>query len=58
MVTSISLNRITISAGQRIYLHDVSWEEFEQILLELGELMSEARKEFRQWVRAKIAVNS
>jgi Uma2 family endonuclease len=37
MVTSISLNRIGISAGQRIYLHDVSWTEFEQILLELGE---------------------
>jgi Uma2 family endonuclease len=37
MVTSISLNRISISAGQRIYLHDVSWEEFEQILVELGE---------------------
>jgi Uma2 family endonuclease len=37
MVTSISLNRIGISAGQRIYLHDVSWAEFEQILLELGE---------------------
>ncbi len=37
MVTSISLNRIGISAGQKIYLHDVSWEEFEQILLELGE---------------------
>ena len=37
MVTSISLNRIKIIAGQRIYLHDVSWEEFEQILLELGE---------------------
>jgi Uma2 family endonuclease len=37
MVTSISLNRIGISAGQRIYLNDVSWDEFEQILLELGE---------------------
>jgi Uma2 family endonuclease len=37
MVTSISLNRIGISTGQRIYLHDVSWAEFEQILLELGE---------------------
>jgi Uma2 family endonuclease len=37
MVTSISLNRISINAGQRIYLHDVSWEEFEQILLDLGE---------------------
>jgi Uma2 family endonuclease len=37
MVTSISLNRIGISAGQKIYLHDVSWAEFEQILLELGE---------------------
>jgi Uma2 family endonuclease len=37
MVTSISLNRIKISPGQSIYLHDVSWTEFEQILLELGE---------------------
>jgi Uma2 family endonuclease len=37
MATSISLNRISISAGQRIYLHDVSWAEFEQILLDLGE---------------------
>ncbi len=37
MVTSISLNRIKISPGQRIYLPDVSWEEFEQILAELGE---------------------
>jgi Uma2 family endonuclease len=37
MVTSISLNRISISAGQRIYLHDVSWAELEQILLDLGE---------------------
>ncbi|WP_310482255.1 Uma2 family endonuclease [Chamaesiphon sp. VAR_48_metabat_403] len=37
MVASISLNRIKISVGQKIYLHDVSWEEFEQILLELGE---------------------
>jgi Uma2 family endonuclease len=37
MVTSISLNRIKISPGQRIYLPDVSWEEFEQILVELGE---------------------
>ena len=37
MVISISLNRISISAGQRIYLHDVSWTEFDQILLDLGE---------------------
>ncbi len=37
MVTSISLNRISISAGQSISLHDVSWAEFEQILLDLGE---------------------
>jgi Uma2 family endonuclease len=37
MVTSISLNRIKLSAGQRIYLSDVSWAEFEQVLLELGE---------------------
>jgi Uma2 family endonuclease len=37
MVASISLNRIKIIPGQRISLPDVSWEEFEQILLELGE---------------------
>jgi Uma2 family endonuclease len=37
MVTSISLNRIKISPGQSIHLHDVSWTEFEQILLELGD---------------------
>jgi Uma2 family endonuclease len=37
MVASISLNRIKLSAGQRISLSDVSWAEFEQILLELGE---------------------
>jgi Uma2 family endonuclease len=37
MLASISLNRIKISPGQRIYLHDVSWAELEQILLELGE---------------------
>jgi Uma2 family endonuclease len=37
MVTSISLNRIKISPGQRIYLPDLSWEEFEHILVELGE---------------------
>jgi Uma2 family endonuclease len=37
MVASISLNRIEIPAGQRIYLHDLDWREFEQILLELGE---------------------
>jgi len=37
MTASISLNRIEISAGQKIYLHDVSWEEFGQILSELGE---------------------
>jgi Uma2 family endonuclease len=37
MVTSISLSRIKISPGQKIHLHDVSWAEFEQIMLELGE---------------------
>jgi Uma2 family endonuclease len=37
MVASISLNRIEIPAGQRIYLHDIDWQEFEQILIELGE---------------------
>jgi Uma2 family endonuclease len=37
MIASISLNRIKMSIGQSIHLHDVSWAEFEQILLELGE---------------------
>jgi Uma2 family endonuclease len=37
MVASISLNRIEIPAGQRIYLHDLDWREFEQILVELGD---------------------
>lgn len=37
MIASISLNRIEIPAGQRIYLHDIDWREFEQILFELGE---------------------
>jgi Uma2 family endonuclease len=37
MVTSISLNRIKIIPGQRIYLPDINWEEFEQILMELGD---------------------
>jgi Uma2 family endonuclease len=37
MVASISLNRIKIPTGQRIYLHDIDWQEFEQILIELGE---------------------
>ncbi len=37
MIASISLNRIEIPTGQRIYLHDIDWREFEQILFELGE---------------------
>ena len=37
MATSISLNRIKIIPGQRIYLPDLSWAEFEQTLVELGE---------------------
>ncbi|WP_019499201.1 Uma2 family endonuclease [Pseudanabaena sp. PCC 6802] len=37
MIASISLNRIEIVPGQRIYLHDLDWQEFEQVLLELGE---------------------
>jgi hypothetical protein len=37
MVASISLNRVKITPGQKIYLHDINWEEFEDILLELGE---------------------
>jgi Uma2 family endonuclease len=37
MIASISLNRIEIPAGQRISLYDIDWQEFEQILIELGE---------------------
>ncbi len=37
MVTSIFINHLDIQAGQRIYLRDVNWQEFEQILSELGE---------------------
>jgi Uma2 family endonuclease len=37
MVASISLNRIEITPGQKIYLHDINWQELEDILIELGE---------------------
>lgn len=37
MVASISLNRIEIPLGQKICLHDIDWQEFEQVLLDLGE---------------------
>jgi Uma2 family endonuclease len=37
MVTSIFTNHLDVRAGQRIYLRDIDWQEFEQILSELGE---------------------
>jgi len=37
MVTPIFINRIDVQAGQRVRLHDINWQEFEQILQELGE---------------------
>jgi len=41
MVASIStptfISHLEIQAGQRIYLRDLDWQEFEQILVELGE---------------------
>lgn len=37
MVTSTFINRIDVQSGQRVYLRDLNWQEFEQILAELGE---------------------
>lgn len=36
MVT-LQLKQITVPPGGRIVLHDVSWQQFEEILEELGE---------------------
>lgn len=36
-MVSVRLNQIDVPSGQRILLHDVSWDEFEQIVEELGE---------------------
>ena len=33
----LELKRLTVPPGQRVILQDVTWDEFEQILLELGE---------------------
>lgn len=33
----ITLDRLTIPPGERLLLHDVTWQEFEEILTELGE---------------------
>ncbi|MBR8829028.1 MAG: Uma2 family endonuclease [Gomphosphaeria aponina SAG 52.96 = DSM 107014] len=33
----LELKRFTVPPGQRILLHDVSWQEFEEILADLGE---------------------
>lgn len=33
----LELSRIEISPGQHLRLHDVSWEEFERILVDLGD---------------------
>jgi Uma2 family endonuclease len=37
MVATTFINRIDVQAGQRLHLHDLTWQEFEQILTELGE---------------------
>jgi len=37
MVASIFIDRLEVQAGQRVHLHDLDWQEFEQILSELGE---------------------
>jgi Uma2 family endonuclease len=41
MVTSVFItniiDRIEVQAGQRVYLRDIAWQEFEQILIDLGE---------------------
>ncbi|WP_346341584.1 hypothetical protein [[Phormidium] sp. ETS-05] len=34
----LELKRLTVPPGQRVILQDVTWAEFEQILLELGNL--------------------
>lgn len=62
MVTSVFINRLDVRAGQRIYLRDLNWLEFEQNIpiIEgtseiLGSstdvLMSDSRREFQKWVR-------
>lgn len=33
----LELTRLSVPPGQRVLLHDVSWQEFEEILEELGE---------------------
>lgn len=33
----LDLTRLSVPPGQRVLLHDVSWQEFEEILEELGE---------------------
>lgn len=33
----LELKRLSVPPGQRVLLHDVTWQEFEDILLELGE---------------------
>jgi Uma2 family endonuclease len=33
----LELRRLSVPPGQRVLLHDVSWQEFEEILEELGE---------------------
>ena len=40
MVVQISIQRIQVPPGQRVLLQDVSWEEFEAILQELGDRRS------------------
>jgi Uma2 family endonuclease len=37
MVASIFIDRIEVQAGQRVHLRNINWQEFGQILEELGE---------------------
>jgi len=37
MVASTFINHLDVQAGQRIHLRDLNWQEFEQILIDLGE---------------------
>jgi Uma2 family endonuclease len=39
-MVSVQLRQIDVPPGQRVLLHDVSWNEFEQILEELGDRRS------------------
>ncbi|WP_318729772.1 hypothetical protein [Roseofilum sp. Guam] len=37
MPLTLQLQQLDIPPGQRLLIHDLNWEEFEQFLIELGE---------------------